>query len=247
MCRILLFGGTTEGRKTADFLKEQNISFTLCVTTEYGAELAGAAQTLVGKLDGDGIRELLQSKKYDLVIDATHPFAVVVTENIKSACTAENVRLLRVLRDNESVENGIFFDSAVQIAAYLSENDGNALITTGSKELPLFTSICGFAKRLTVRVLPNESIISECMSLGFDTAHIIAEKGPFSLKQNLEQLKKCGAAYLVTKESGVIGGFPEKAEAARLFGAKLLVIKRPIENGLSFDELCNIIITEYAK
>ena len=39
MCKVLVFAGTTEGRKTAEFLDSQSIPSHICVATEYGEEL----------------------------------------------------------------------------------------------------------------------------------------------------------------------------------------------------------------
>ncbi|MFA5659658.1 MAG: precorrin-6A reductase [Oscillospiraceae bacterium] len=247
MFRILLFGGTTEGRKLAEFLKKNNIPTTVSVTTEYGAGLIGILDVLVGKLDFSEMKKLLQNNYFSLVIDATHPFAVLASKNIKSACEAENIRYLRLLRESGKRTDGIYFNSVQESADFLDKAVGNALITTGSKGLSAFCSVKNYAQRLTVRVLPAENIVEQCMELGFEKENIIPKKGPFSIKQNLEHLKKCSAKFLVTKESGAVGGFDEKAEAARLFSARLIIIKRPSESGFSLEEIENIIKAEFVK
>ena len=73
------------------------------------------------------------------------------------------------------------------------------------------------------------------------------EKGPFSTGQNVEHLRKSGAGILLTKESGATGGYPEKAEAARICGTELVTIARPAEQGYSFDVIINIIEKELGK
>lgn len=241
MCKILLFGGTTEGREMADFFVKNKISATVCVTTEYGAELIEKSEVMVGKLDFDEIKNLLKKNDFLMVIDATHPYAMLATQNIKSACEAENVRYFRILRDEEQMTDSLYFDTIQQVVDYLNCHSGNALITTGSKELSAFCSVINFSKRITARVLFTDNVIEKCLKLGFTQGKIIAEKGPFTLEQNLEHLKKSNAKFLVTKESGSIGGFDEKVRAARMFGAELLIIKRPKESGFSLSEIQSII------
>ena len=42
---------------------------------------------------------------------------------------------------------------------------------------------------------------------------------------------------MITKDSGAAGGFPEKISAAAECGIPVIVIMRPEEEGLSFDEI----------
>lgn len=126
---IVLFGGTTEGRKIAEAIAEVNrawaahgdapsceagepLRLPICaevyVATAYGASLlpAGPGITVhVGRLDAAEMRALFENAPGPLlVIDATHPYAAVVSENILSACAATGVRCLRVERENAGVE-----------------------------------------------------------------------------------------------------------------------------------------------
>ena len=57
------------------------------------------------------------------------------------------------------------------------------------------------------------------------------------VQQNLRDLERAKAALLVTKESGAAGGYPEKAEAAERYGAELVTLVRPREEGLTLEEM----------
>ena len=95
MCKLLIFGGTTEGRLLAEFCAEHNISADVSVTTDRAAELLPDCECigiLNGKLDRAEMRSLLAGKKYRMAIDATHPYAVEATRNITSACNAAGIR-----------------------------------------------------------------------------------------------------------------------------------------------------------
>ena len=176
-----------------------------------------------------------------LVIDATHPYAAVVSENILSACAAEGVRCLRVEREKNGAEKtsaspeGAAFhwvDSIEEAAAWLavqSAHRPNILITTGSKELAPYTRIPDFAERCYVRALPTMEALEKCQQLGFRRAHLILMQGPFSEEMNVAQLRYADAGYLVTKASGETGGFPEKCEAALALGVEVVCIGRPKE------------------
>ena len=88
MCKICVFAGTTEGRELVEFLCEQPISVTACVATEYGETLLPHAENLTvsaKRLDQSEMVAMLSQNAFDLVVDATHPYAEVVTENIAAA------------------------------------------------------------------------------------------------------------------------------------------------------------------
>ena len=112
------------------------------------------------------------------------------------------------------------------------------MLTTGSKELEAYTAVQDFQTRLFPRVLPTASVLEKCAALGFPGAHIIAMQGPFSQAMNAALLRETGAEILVTKDTGVSGGFAEKVAAAEEVGAKVLVIARPrVENGKNQAEM----------
>ena len=263
---IVLFGGTTEGRKIAEAIAEVNrewaahgdaaacdvseaSSLPICaevyVATAYGASLLPAGPEItvhVGRLDAEEMRVLFEEAPAPLlVIDATHPYAAVVSENILSACAATGVRCLRVERENAGVEETTaspegaalhWVDSIEEAAAWLagqSSHRPNILITTGSKELAPYTQIPDFAERCYVRALPTVEALEKCQALGFRREHLILMQGPFSEEMNVAQLRYADAGYLVTKASGETGGFPEKCEAALALGVEVVCIGRPKE------------------
>ena len=89
------------------------------------------------------------------------------------------------------------------------------LISTGSKELHLYTRIKDYKERCFARVLSTQEAVAEAVRLGFEGKHLIAMQGPYSEELNLAMLKHINAAYFVTKESGGAGGFEEKKKAAQ--------------------------------
>ena len=89
MTKFCLFAGTTEGRRLAEFLSQQDVGLTVCVATEYGESLLGSGEHLSishKRLSAEEITQLLDDEKFDLVIDATHPYAEAVTGNITESC-----------------------------------------------------------------------------------------------------------------------------------------------------------------
>lgn len=250
--KILVFAGTTEGRKVAEYLNQMNTDTCVSVATEYGGKLLDEYKNihlLAGRMDEDEITRFLQEKEIELVVDATHPFAVLVTANIRRACERAEVRYLRCLREAEECmeeleeapqedEKIIFVDSVSEAVKYLKNAEGNIFISTGSKELNLYTEIEGYRDCCYARVLSVWESVKKSIELGFEGAHLIAMQGPFSKELNVAMLRQTGAKYFVTKESGKTGGFEEKYEAAMETGTVLVVVGRPREEGLSVEEVC---------
>ena len=237
---ILLFGGTSEGRELAEWLSGGGFGLTLCVATEYGAALVPELPGLevhTGRLDRSGMEQLLAGGGFDRVVDATHPYAVEVTEHLRAAAEAVGVPYLRLLRQSSGEDGCRKAASLAEAADLLAGLPGNVLLTTGSKELAPF-AVPGLVERCYPRVLPIMDSLERCLSLGFPPAHIICMQGPCSRALNVALIRQFHIQTLVTKDSGGYGGFREKAEAAREAGCALLVVERPTrETGLTLEEL----------
>ena len=101
--KVMLFAGTTEGRLLCEFLSEKNIKACVCVTTSYGEQLLPSGENMeicTGALDRAQMEEKLSSFGPQLVIDATHPYARLATENIRAACGFLNLPYIRVVRES---------------------------------------------------------------------------------------------------------------------------------------------------
>ena len=247
MFTLLIFGGTTEGRELAEFCTEKSVITDVSVATEYGASLLpNGVNVLCGRLDAKQMTQLIR-RGYSAVIDATHPYAVEATENIRRACNEAKARYLRLIRGSSSDCGSKTVSCMTELIQLLNNTDATILSTLGSKSLRDLSNIRRFRERLWVRVLPSEEIYEQCRLLGYDLSKVIQEKGPFTVEQNVAHLRKSGASIILTKESGETGGYPEKAEAARLYGAEMITLARPVESGYSFKEIIEIIEKELKK
>ncbi len=241
MQEVLLFSGTSEGRELTEILCAHSIKVTVCVATEYGQEVmeeSSLTEIRVGRMNQEEIERLVASRKWLAVIDATHPYAKEVTENIRNACKAQNTEVLRLIRsESEYVENIHYVDSVEEAATYLNEASGNIFITTGSKELSQYLNLIQDKERIFVRILPGVEELEKCHTLGLKGKQIICMQGPFGEELNHAMIKEIKADWLVTKETAGAGGYPQKLQAAVRAGAKAVVIKRPKESGFSMEEI----------
>ena len=241
MQEVLLFSGTSEGRKLAEILSAHSVKVTVCVATEYGQEVMQESELVearVGRMNQEKMEVLIQSKDWLAVIDATHPYAKEVTENIKKVCEHQKREVLRLLRNSsERAEHIYYVDSTEEAAEYLNQTEGNIFLTTGSKEIARYMELIEDTSRIYARILPGTEELEKCHELGLKGKQIICMQGPFSEELNLAMMKEVNAEWLVTKETAGAGGYPEKIRAAERAGARAVVIKRPEETGYSMEEI----------
>lgn len=250
MCNICVFAGTTEGRELVEFLAGQPVQATVCVATEYGETLLPEAENvtvLAGRIPVADIIRMLQETRFDLVIDATHPYAASITESICTACRETETEYLRLLRQScDPKEALVCVENAAEAAAFLANTEGSILLTTGSKELAAYSGIPDFTQRVYARVLPMDASLEACRTAGLKASHIIAMQGPFSEEMDLATLRFANAAWMVTKDGGEAGGFPAKVSAARKAGAGLVVIGRPPQReGFPFAAVLDVLCKRF--
>ncbi|HVI40208.1 MAG TPA: precorrin-6A reductase [Anaerovoracaceae bacterium] len=252
MPKLLVFAGTTEGRELLESLSHSiagsELTVYACVATDYGKELLPDGleniQIRSGRLTEDEMTLLMKEQQLDYVIDTTHPYARLASENIKAACKRAGCNYIRVLRASGITDqmNCLFFNSHEEVAAYLDQTTGNVLLTIGSKELSKYTRIQDYQRRIFPRVLPMLEVVESCYVLGFSGKQLICMQGPFSSELNVALINQINAQYIVTKDSGETGGFLEKYQAAGETGATLLVIGREKEEeGISPESLLELL------
>jgi len=251
MYKLCIFAGTTEGRELVELLAGQPVEVTACVATEYGETLLTPRENLTvsnKRLTENEMEALFRQVSFDLVVDATHPYAAEVTENIAAACRKTKVEYLRLLRGTDAApEDAVCVPDIESAVAYLAGTEGSILLTTGSKELSKYTALPEFARRVYARVLPMESSLAACREAGLGLDRIIAMQGPFSQEMNTAMLKASSARFMVTKDTGGAGGFTQKAAAAREAGAVLVVVGRPAQReGLDFAGIVEQICRRFA-
>lgn len=249
MKQILIFAGTTEGRVLAERLCSLQMPCTVCVATQYGGQVMGERPGLTvrtGRMGPEEMRCFIREGDYAAVVDATHPYATLVSKYIRESIQGLSMPYLRLKRDTDMAgtmqeEPGrlLYFDSHEACAAYLAGTKGNILLTTGSRELAVYAGAVS-RSRLFVRVIPSIESLQACNACEIVGRQIIAMQGPFLSEMNRALIAQFHIRYLVTKESGTTGGFGEKVEAACAAGILALVIGNPEQNeGVSMEEAVN--------
>ena len=244
---VLLFAGTTEGRRVAEACRGRNVTLHVSVATEYGEtfiEEADNIRVLAGRKNAGQIAALIRETGAELVIDATHPYADSITQTLRTVCGETGTDYLRLLRSEDHIgtEHCIFVDSTEDAVACLNSVSGNVLLAVGAKERSRYTEVTDYKTRLFARVLSLPQSVQQAADCGFEGRNLICMQGPFTEEFNRAMLRMLDIRYLVTKDTGSEGGFSEKIRAAAACGVQVLVVRRPLkEEGVSLEKCLSIL------
>lgn len=240
----MLFAGTSEGREVAEYLSDKGIPSVVCVATEYASSLLNlnpCIKVLVGRLDKVGMVKLITTESPSVVIDATHPYATEVSRILRDVCLTLSVYCVRVIRPNIR-EEGVMYMTLDEVIPWLNTQEGVIFLSTGAKEAKRFADVSRFDERIYMRMLPSPEGIQDCIKLGYPYKNLICMQGPFSRQLNVAMFKETNAKILITKESGMAGGFVEKIEAAKECGMDIVVLVRPTEEeGFSIEQVKDLV------
>lgn len=231
---VLVIAGTTEAREVIEARLKQNPSERILASTatELGREMLVEypIDVHVGRLDLDGFTQLLGAHPCGQIIDASHPFAQIVSETVRQAakeCAVPYVRYERehLAYDYEGIVRVRDVDEAIDA---LNRLEGKVLLTTGVNTAAAYRACVRDAdRRLYIRVLDNAASLEGCARAGYAPDHVFGQMPPFSVEDNVALLIKTGAEILVSKDSGRTGGVDKKVGACRQLGIKMLLIARP--------------------
>lgn len=230
---ILVLSGTEEGKEIVRRLHEEGLNLLTTVATEYGKKMFEQvgleAICLQGRLDTNGFSRLIMEKGIDTVVDATHPYAIEVSQNAMDACKKTNIRYLRFEREEIPIPAHPLVHKVLSMADAVDKSrtlGKRIFLTTGISSVARFI-VLKDEKELYVRILPVPEHIAVCLDMGIPPTNIIAMHGPFSEDLNRAMFRQYQINTMVTKESGEAGGVLEKINAARNEGIDAVVIERP--------------------
>jgi len=216
--RVLILGGTTEGRLLAGALDGWSVISSLAGRTS--RPLLPPGEVRVGGFGGaDGLAAYLRERRVDALVDATHPFAATMTAHAVAAAAATGVPLL-VLRRPGWVEgpgdDWRRVPDLGEAAARLPRLGDRVFLTTGRQGIAAFAAVddCWFLAR---SVEPPAPPVPKRL-------RIVLDRGPFTVEGELRLIREHEVNVLVTKDSGGPAG---KLVAARAQGIPVLMIDRP--------------------
>ena len=183
MEKVLIFGNTKEARDIAQTLRRRGRQVMFSVISEYArSQLPLGSLCHVGRLDGAEMLAFIREENPQRVVDATHPYAVLASQNIRQCCDALNIAYERV--HFEDIENAWrdaveWVDSHEKLIAAVQREKGNMLLGIGHD--PIFPMPeANDLKRMYPRIAPIPESLQACLKVGFPPENIIAMEAPFS-------------------------------------------------------------------
>lgn len=222
---ILVLGGTSEETQVAALLAEKGLAAVICRATDYSRAAGPPGMTvLTGRLDRAALAELVAARGIDLVIDATHPYAVEISRNAMTL-PAAYIRFQRPAAPIPADPRVEIMGDYAALAQRVGSLKGKILWTAGIRHLDLLAGLA--RENIFVRCLPVADSRERCRAAGIPDANVITGYGPFSMADNERLYREYGIQILVTRESGDAGGFSEKVRPALALGLTVLVVARP--------------------
>ncbi len=223
MKHVLILGGTTEGRRlAAELAADPTVRVTSSLAGRVAEPRLPAGEVRVGGFGGAaGLADWLRSQHVHTLIDATHPFAQVISRNAAEAAAAVHIPLLALRRPSWVPVDGDRWHpvgSLAEAAGALPGLGRRALLTTGRLGLAAFADVRGV--HLVARSVepPDPPFPPDLL--------ILLDRGPFHLDGEREVFREHRIDVLVTKDSGGTATSP-KLTVARELGLPVVIVRRP--------------------
>ncbi|MBN2643934.1 precorrin-6A reductase [Trichloromonas sp.] len=235
---ILLFGGTGETAELATALA--SLGQPVLVSTATDVPLNVGSHPLIehirGRLDEIAMLALVKKMAIRLLVDAGHPFAEQLHTTVAQVASLTRIPCLCYRRASLSASGqGLYYvDSHEEAAKLAASFDKTILLTTGSRNLePYVATTKARSLPLYARVLPHAESEAACEAAGLAKKACIFARGPFSVEQNRDLLRRLGIGVMVSKDSGICGGVEEKLKAAATEEVMVVMIRQPdsVHNG----------------
>ena len=230
---VWVFSGTSDGNALASEIAATGRPVVVSSATDYGAELVEqncpGLTTVSGRLGIERRRELLRETGARVIVDATHPYASDMSQQLMALSKELGLSYLRYERPSAADSHPALHAATMEDASRLAMLHGQRIfLATGSKDLAAFVKADGAERhQWFVRLAPDPQHLQRAIDVGIPRANLLAMQGPFSQAANETLWRDWGIDCVVTKQSGDAGGYGAKAAAAAALGIPLIVVDRP--------------------
>ncbi|KAF3997057.1 precorrin-3B C(17)-methyltransferase [Glaciimonas immobilis] len=239
-----VFSGTSDGNALARSLATEGNPVVVSAATEYGGEVAlqdcPGVTVWAGRQGVEARRQALVKSHARVLVDATHPYATIISEQLIALSQELGIPYIRYERPSglasahAGAENALLCTSMAEAAQRAMAIGKRIFLATGSKDLGSFLQAPGAVQTQAqmqtqwfARITPDAENLQRAFDLGLPRSHICAMQGPFSQDFNQALWRDWSIDCIVTKDSGDAGGFQAKVDAAAALGIPLLVVQRP--------------------
>jgi precorrin-6A/cobalt-precorrin-6A reductase len=217
--RLLLLGGTAEGRALADRL-HPHVHVVSSLAGRVPDPALPVGEVRIGGFGGvAGLRAWLAESGVDAVVDATHPFAATITANAAQACRDLDLPHLVLARPAWPTGDAIPVASDRAAAeVVVQQRFSRVFLTTGRSGLRAFAGLDAWFLIRAVTA-PDPAVLPA-------RHEVVLSRGPYRYAGELELMRSQSIDAVVTKNSGGQMTRP-KLDAAAALGVPVIMVQRP--------------------
>ena len=213
---ILVFGGTTEGRKAVEVLEEGGSPYFYSTKTGEQDITLHHGQRIDGALNAEAMQTFCREHDIRLIVDAAHPFASQLHQTIAQVSESLNIPTIRYERIYPKRDSEITW---INDYSQIPNDIHSLLATTGVQSISKLKPLEAAGIKVFYRILNRESSIALAQKQGASPEQLCYYEDPKDVSVE--------ADAILLKESGLSGGFQEKVDAAKARGMRIIALKRP--------------------
>jgi precorrin-6A/cobalt-precorrin-6A reductase len=224
MPRILILGGTTEARLLGERLaKRGDLDVTLSLAGRTAAPVPHAVPVRVGGFGGAaGLADYVAAERIDALIDATHPYATVISQNAAAAARDSGVPFVALRRPPWAAVAGdrwIEVNDTKATVSAIGKERRSVFVALGRNDLAPFTGAP--QHRYLLR-----SVDPVDPPLPLPDVTYVTARGPFSEADDRALMAAHAIDVVIAKNSGGAAAYG-KIAAARTLGIEVIMLRRP--------------------
>ncbi len=228
---ILVFGGTTEGKKVISLLEAMELPYIYSTKTEITVALKSFGSYRFGAFSEVELSAFIVDNKIDCCIHASHPFATVLHTTIATVFEKHTLPVFRLEREfpAHSSNKNVYYVASYSVAIGLLKESFSKLTLLGLTGVQTIEILKEYWKHTPCyfRILDRQSSVDIALKSNFPMSQLIVGYPNTLLSEEIALYKNKNIGVVLTKESGISGSLDVKIAAANALGIPIIIIKKP--------------------
>jgi len=227
---ILVFGGTTEGRRVCRALGGTGYPFWYSSKTAIEVSLPANGQYRYGAFTPPALEDFCNKHQVRLIIHASHPFATLLHETIAAIAQRNNIPVIRFERQYpQRVQHPLihYVGTYEEVLTLLNKGMYEPVLALTGVQTIARMQPWWRHKKMYFRILPRDSSMAIASEAGFPEADLLLGFPEKTVEDEIKVIQQTGARAIITKESGESGFLSIKTSAAIASGIPLFIICCP--------------------
>jgi len=225
---ILVFGGTTEGKKAAALLEQLKLPFVYSTKTNISFQETNIASYRYGALDEKQLESYLIKNEVKIIVNASHPFAEILHRTIAKVAENLQIPVIRFSRKllSKTIHQSVIYVNNYNDALKLFKENQILLALTGVQSIKILKP--WWKKNTTYfRILNRPESLAIAKESNFPEKQLILGLPSADLKSEIDLIKNNAINLLLTKETGNSGFLNTKIDAALKTNTQIIIINQP--------------------